>query len=202
MHGRDFDEARERCEELAARDGSRYVHSGNEPHLIAGVATATLEMLEDDPGLDAIIVPVGGGSGAAGACIVAKALRPAIAVIGVQSEAAPAAQRSWSTRQLVSAGMETFAEGLATRVAFDLPQRILWRHLDDFLLVSEADLRAATARMIAATSNLVEAAAGAPLAAAIHLRDRLAGKRVALIASGGNISLAQLRDLLEDVGAG
>lgn len=202
VHGRDFDEARERCEELAARDGSRYVHSGNEPHLIAGVATATLEMLEDDPGLDAIIVPVGGGSGAAGACIVAKALRPSIAVIGVQSEAAPAAQRSWSARRLVSAGMQTFAEGLATRVAFDLPQRILWRHLDEFLLVSENDLRVATARMIAATSNLVEAAAGAPLAAAIHLRDRLAGKRVALIASGGNISLAQLRDLLEDVGAG
>ncbi len=188
--------------ELAARDGSRYVHSGNEPHLIAGVGTATLEMLEDEPELDAIIVPVGGGSGAAGACIVAKALRPAIAVIGVQSEAAPAAQRSWSTRQLVSAGMETFAEGLATRVAFDLPQRILWRHLDEFLLVSEDDLRAATAGMIAATSNLVEAAAGAPLAAAIHLRDRLAGKRVALIASGGNISLPQLRDLLEDVDAG
>jgi threonine dehydratase len=197
VHGRDFDEAREHCEQLAARDGSRYVHSGNEPHLIAGVGTATLEMLEDDPGLDAIIVPVGGGSGAAGACIVAKTLRPAIRVIGVQSEAAPAAQRSWSTRQLVSAGMETFAEGLATRVAFELPQRILWRHLDDFVLVSEADLRAATARMIAATSTLVEAAGGAPLAAAVRLRDRLAGKRVALIASGGNISLDQLRDLLE-----
>jgi threonine dehydratase len=159
-------------------------------------------MLEDDPGLDAIIVPVGGGSGAAGACIVAEALRPATTVIGVQSEAAPAAQRSWSTRQLVSAGMETFAEGLATRVAFELPQRILWRQLDEFLLVSEADLRAATARMIAATSSLVEAAAGAPLAAAMRLRGRLAGKRVALIASGGNISLEQLRDLLARVDAG
>jgi threonine dehydratase len=98
--------------------------------------------------------------------------------------------------------METFAEGLATRVAFDLPQRIMWRHLDDFVLVSEADLRAATARMIAATSSLVEAAGGAPLAAAMHLRDRLAGKRVALIASGGNISLEQLRDLLARVDAG
>jgi threonine dehydratase len=199
VHGRDFDDARERCEELAARDGSRYVHSGNEPHLIAGVATATLEMLEEDPGLDVIIVPVGGGSGAAGACITAKAIRPSVAVIGVQSEAAPAAQRSWSTRRLASGGMETFAEGLATRTAFELPQQILWRHLDDFVLVSEDELRAATARMIAATSNLIEAAAGAPLAAAIALRDRLAGKRVALIATGGNISLPQLRDLLARV---
>jgi threonine dehydratase len=202
VHGRDFDEAREHCEALAARGGSRYVHSGDEPHLIAGVATATLEMLEADPGLDAIIVPVGGGSGAAGACIAAKAIRPEIAVIGVQSEAAPAAQRSWQARQLLGDRMETAAEGLATRVAFALPQAILWRYLDDFVLVSEEELRSATARMIAATSNLFELAAGAPLAAALALRERLAGSRVALVASGGNISLPQLRTLLEDGVAG
>ena len=127
-----------------------------------------------------IVVPIGGGSGAAGACIVAKAIRPGITVIGVQSSAAPAAQRSWSERRLVNDRMETFAEGLATRVAFELPQRILWHHLDDFVLVSEDDLRAATVRMIAATSNLVEPAGAAALAGALHLRDRLAGKRVAL----------------------
>ena len=159
VHGRDFDEAREHCEQLAARDGSRYVHSGNEPHLIAGVATATLEMLEDDPGLDAIIVPVGGGSGAAGACIVGEG-----APAGDRGHRRPVGGRAGGAALLEhpSAGlcgrMETFAEGLATRVAFELPQRILWRHLDDFVLVSEADLRAATARMIAATSTLVEAA--------------------------------------------
>jgi threonine dehydratase len=202
VHGRDFDEAREHCEALAARRGSRYVHSGDEPHLIAGVATATLEMLEDDPGLDAIIVPVGGGSGAAGACIVAKAIRPSITVIGVQSQAAPAAQRSWEARELLGDRMETAAEGLATRVAFALPQAILWRHLDDFVLVSEEELRAATVRMIAATSNLFELAAGAPLAAALALRERLAGARVALVGSGGNISLPQLRALVEGAVAG
>jgi threonine dehydratase len=196
MHGRDFDEARERCEQLAARDGLRYVHSGDEPHLVAGVATATLEMLEDEPGLDAILVPVGGGSGAAGACIVAKAVRPEIAVIGVQSDAAPAAHRSWVAGELLEDRMETFAEGLATRTAFALPQQIMRRHLDDFVLVSEDALRSATTRMIAATSNLIEPAGAAPLAGALALRDRLAGTRVALIASGGNISLDQLRVLL------
>jgi threonine dehydratase len=196
VHGRDFDEAREQCARLAARDGLRYVHSGNEPHLIAGVGTATLEMLEDEPELDAIVVPVGGGSGAAGACIVAKAIRPQVTVIGVQSSAAPAAQRSWSGRELLEDRMETFAEGLATRVAFDLPQRILWRLLDDFILVSDDELRAATVRMIAATSNLVEPAGAAALAGALALRDRLAGARVALICSGGNINPAQLRGLL------
>ena len=201
-HGADFDEAREHCEQLAARDGLRYVHSGNEPHLIAGVATATLEMLEDVPDIDVIVVPIGGGSGAAGACIAAKAIRPEIEVIGAQSSAAPAAHSSWRRHELVTGEMHTFAEGLATRTAFELPQRILWRLLDEFVLVSDDDLRAATARMIAATSSLVEPAAAAALAGALALRDRLAGRRVALVASGGNISLGQLRALLDGVDAG
>ncbi len=196
MHGRDFDEARVRCAELAAEHGFRYVHSGDEPHLIAGVATATLELLEDEPAIDVIVVPIGGGSGAAGACIVAKTIRPGIEVIGVQSDAAPAAYRSWQERRLLEDRMETFAEGLATRVAFELPQRIMWELLDDFVLVSDDDIRAAILTMIETTRNLVEAAGAAPLAAALSLRERLAGRRVALICSGGNISRAQLADVL------
>src|ERR1039457_7087763 len=100
FHGRDFDEAREHCEKQAAEHGYRYIHSGNEPALIAGVATYTLEILEDRPDTEVIVVPVGGGSGAAGACLVAKAARPSIEVVGVQSEAAPAAYRSWQARAL------------------------------------------------------------------------------------------------------
>src|ERR687895_2237341 len=150
FHGRDFDEAREHCEQLAAQHGYRYVHSGNEPLLIAGVATETLEILEEQPGIEALIVPVGGGSGAAGACIVAKAIDPAVQVIGVQSEAAPAAYRSWRERRLVEDTMATFAEGLATRTAFELPQRILRQWLDDFILVSEDNIRAEQATMIEA----------------------------------------------------
>ena len=134
-HGRDFDAAREHCAALAEEHGYRYVHSGNEPLLIAGVGTETLEILEDRPDVDVIVVPIGGGSGAAGACVVAKAIRPEIEVIGVQSEAAPAAFRSWQARGLVEDETATFAEGLATRVPFELPQQILWEHLDDFVLV-------------------------------------------------------------------
>jgi threonine dehydratase len=92
--------------------------------------------------------------------------------------------------------METFAEGLATRVGFDLPQRILREHLRTFVLVSDDEIRAAMLRMIEGTRNLVEAAGAAPLAAALALRERLAGRRVALICSGGNVSLQQLRELL------
>ena len=195
-HGRDFDDAREHCERLAAEHGYRYVHSGNEPLLIAGVATETLEILEEEPGIDAIVVPVGGGSGAAGACLVAKAIRPSIQVIGVQSEAAPVAYRSWKEGRLVEDRMATFAEGLATRTAFELPQRILREQLDDFVLVAEDEIRAAVVSMIDATRNLVEPAGAAPLAAALRLRERLAGRRVALVCSGGNVSLAQLRAIL------
>jgi threonine dehydratase len=196
FHGRDFDEAREHCEQLASKHGYRYVHSGNEPLLIAGVATETLEILEEQPGIEVVIVPIGGGSGAAGACIVAKSVNPAVKVIGVQSEAAPAAYRSWRERRLVDDRMETFAEGLATRSPFELPQTILWRLLDDFVLVSDDEIRAAQTLLIETTRNLVEAAGAAPLAAALRLRDQLVDKRVALIASGGNVSPEQLLDLL------
>jgi len=196
FHGRDFDDAREHCEGLAREHGLRYVHSGNEPLLIAGVATETLEILEEQPAIDVIIVPVGGGSGAAGACIVAKAVNPAVQVIGVQSEAAPAAYRSWRERRLVEDSMKTSADGLATRTAFELPQKILWQWLDDFVLVGEDEIREAQAVMIETTRNLIEAAGAAPLAAALRLRERLKGKRVALIASGGNVSSQQLREVL------
>lgn len=195
-HGRDFDEAREHCERLAAVHGYRYVHSGNEPLLIAGVATHTLEIVEEQPRIDAVIVPVGGGSGAAGACIVAKTVRPGCEVIGVQAEAAPAAFLSWRSRSVCEDRMATAAEGLATRVGFELPQRILWQHLDDFVLVGEDEIRDATRLMIEHTRNLVEAAGAAPLAAALRLRERLEGKRVALICSGGNVHIDQLRELI------
>src|SRR6266545_4749078 len=196
FHGRDFDEAREHCESLAAEHGYRYVHSGDEPHLIAGVATATLETLEREPALDLLIVPIGGGSGAAGACIVADELRPELEVIGVQSEAAPAAYRSWREGRIVEDEMRTAAEGLATRVGFELPQRILRERLEDFVLVSEDEIRSATVHMLETTRNLIEAAGASPLAAALKMRERMAGKRVGLVASGGNVSLEQLCALL------
>jgi threonine dehydratase len=199
-NGVDFDEARELAEQLSLDHGFRYIHSGNEPHLIAGVATATLELLEDDPRIDTIIVPVGGGSGAAGASIVAKTLNPSLRVIGVQSDAAPAAFRSWRDRALLEDEMRTFAEGLATRVAFELPQRIMWDMLDDFVLVSDDEIREAQRAMIESTRNLIEAAGASPLAAAIQLRASLADQRVALIASGGNASPDQLRELLTSAG--
>jgi threonine dehydratase len=196
--GSDFDDCRRYVEETAAREGLRYISSGDEPLLIAGVATHTLEIVEALPEVEAIFVPVGGGSGASGACLVAKAVNPAIQVIGVQAAAAPAAYRTWKERRRVEAENATFAEGLATRAPFDMPQAILQRDLDDFVLVSEDELRAAMRLLIEKTRNLVEGAGAAALAGAISLRDRVQGKRLALIVSGGNVTVEGLRSVLAD----
>jgi threonine dehydratase len=197
FHGAKFDDARLHCEQLAAENGYRYVHSGDEPHLIAGVATATLEMLEDQPDLACIIVPVGGGSGCAGACLAAKAVNPQLRVIGVQSAAAPAAHDSWRARECLARPNHTYAEGLATAVAFDLPQRILWQLLDDFLLVSDDDIRRAVRWLIERAHTLAEAAGAASLAAAYKLRAELAGQKIGLVCSGGNTSVEHLRQALD-----
>jgi threonine dehydratase len=119
-------------------------------------------------------------------------------VIGVQSAAAPAAYRSWRAGALVEDSTGTFAEGLATRTAFELPQRVMRALLDDFVLVSEEALRAATRLMISKTRNLVEPAGAAALAAVLDAPARFAGRTVALICSGGNISPAQLLELWSD----
>lgn len=198
FHGRDFDEAREHCAQVAADGGHRYIHSGDEPLLIEGVGTAYLEILEDVPDLDVMFVPVGGGSGAAAACLVAKTISPSTQVIGVQAEAAPAGYLSWKARALKEDEMNTAAEGLATRTAFELPQRIMWEHLDDFVLVSEEELRTATRTMVESTRNLVEGAGAAAFAGAFKVKDRLTGRRVGLMCSGGNITAAQIAQLFSE----
>ena len=120
-HGRDFDEAREFVEAMAAREGWRYVHSANEPHLVAGVATCALEIFESLPDVDYLFVPIGGGSGAAGCCIVRGGLGAKTKIVGVQASGADAFTRSWRGPARVTAErVNTFAEGMATRVTFDL----------------------------------------------------------------------------------
>jgi threonine dehydratase len=197
LAGERYDDARQNAAKLAQEHGYRYIHSGDEPLLIAGVGTHTLELLQEQPHIDTIIVPIGGGSGAAGAGIVARAVNPQIQVIGVQSEQAPAAYLSWKAHELREAPNRTRAEGLSTATPFELPQRIMRRVLDDFVLVTDEEIDAATAVMIEKTRTLVEAAGAAALAAALKMRDRLKGRKVALICSGGNISPAQLKALLE-----
>ena len=196
FHGQVFDDSREHAERLAGEEGYRYVHSANEPALIPGVGTYSLEIFEDLPDVDVIIVPVGGGSGACGACIVADGLNRDVEVIGVQSASAPGAYRSWKEGGLVEDRMETEAEGLATRTGYELTQSIMRDLLDDFILVSEEELEQAVVLHLEHTHNLTEHAGAAPLAAALKMADRLQGKKIALVVSGGNISVDQLKAAL------
>lgn len=197
LHGKDFDAAKAHCEELARTQGLRYISSGDEPHLIAGVATITLEILSRQPDLDMLFVPVGGGSGAAGACLVAKTVNPRIQVIGVQAAAAPAAYLTWKNRRHTTAPMATEAEGLATGAPFMLPQAIIWQYLDDFVLVEEQAMRQAVRLYLEKAKTLAEHAGAAPLAAALQLKTRVQNRNIALVLSGGNISPDHLRRCLE-----
>ena len=197
FYGKDYDEAKEWTENVLVKKGYRYIHSGNEPHLISGVATIYLEILEDKPDIDIIIVPVGGGSGASGACIVAKTVNPDIKVIGVQSSGAPAVYLSWKNKRIVKLKeLSTFAEGLATRAPFELTLTIMWKMLDDMILVDDDDIKRAICILLDTIHQVAEGAGAASTAAAFKLREEISGKNVALILSGGNITLDALRDII------
>jgi threonine dehydratase len=221
LHGRDFDEARLEAEHIAQQKGFRYVHSANEPKLIAGVGTIGLEIFDDLPDVDVIIAPAGGGSCASGNCIVAKHLNPHVRVIAVQSERAPAMWHAWKNRALDPyPTMETQHEGLATRVPFEMTMKILWELLDDFILVSDEEINDAIRLLAQHAKQVAEGAGAASLAAAIKLRDQergssptpgspaghpgwggavregLRGKKVVGILTGGNIPMERFAAVL------
>jgi threonine dehydratase len=197
FHGTDFDAAREWVIAEAEAQRGRFI-GPTEELLICGVGTYALEIIEDLPDVETIIVPVGAGSGACGVSIVAKTINPNIEVIAAQSTRAPAMQLSWQAGKMVTAEMNTFAEGVATRVPFENTQRIMRKYLDDFVLVSDEAIKAAIVLLLEHTHNLAEGAGAVSLAAALQLNKRLTGKKVALILSGGNLSLEKLRDILID----
>ena len=195
--GRDFDEAREKVEQMQQERGLRYVHSANEPLLIAGVGTYALEIFEEQPDVDVILVPIGGGSGACGCSIVRTALGSGAKVIGVQAERADAFTRSWrGPERVVADKADTFAEGMATRVTFDLTFGILRQELDDVVTLTEDELADGVRLALRTTHNLAEGAGAAPLIAAKKLRDRLNGRKIVCVMSGGNIDRTTLSRIL------
>jgi threonine dehydratase len=199
FRGSDFDEARIWVEEEAKRKGYRYIHSANEPLLIAGVGTLYLEIMEDLPDVEAILTPIGGGSGAAAACIVAKSINPEVKVIGVQAEKASAVYLSWKNKKFIETkSAETFADGLATRVPFKLTLDIINKHIDDIVLVSDEEMKKAVLTLLETVHQLAEGAGAASTAAAFKLRTKLQGKKVALVLTGGNLTLQNLQSVFRD----
>lgn len=196
FHGADFDAARLHCERLAKEEGYRFVHPVNDPLLIAGVGTQTLETVEDLPDVEVLMLPLGGGSGISGACIVAKGIDPSIEVLAVQSEQAQAGYLSWKKGEIVESEMNTVAEGIATRSGYELAQQIMADLLDDFLLVSDDEIHQAIGTLVDKAHTLAEGAGATALAGAIRYPEKVKGKKVAITVSGGNITVDQLRESL------
>jgi threonine dehydratase len=195
--GRDYDEAVQVMLRIAREKGQTVAHSTNDAAVVAGAATMTLEILERDPALDALVLAVGGGSQAVGALTVARALHPSLEVYGVQAAGASAIHDSWHAREpRTTARADTFAEGVATRRTYELTFPTLVEGLAGFVTVTDAEIAGAMRVILAATHNLVEGAGAMGLAGLLKLRDQLAGKRVGIVFCGGNIDSATLRRVL------
>ena len=192
--GRDYDEAVEVARRVVLDRGMVLAHSTNDAHVIAGAGTLGAEICEQAPGLDAIVVAVGGGSQAVGALTAVRTLRPNVAVYGVQAANAAAIHDSWHEKtRLTRASADTFADGLATRATYDLTWEALRDGLSGFVAVPESAIAEAIRVLLRTTHNLAEGAGAAGLAGLFALRDQLAGKTVAIVLSGSNIDEATLR---------
>lgn len=196
LHGAAFDDARAHAGRLAARTGARLVGAADEPAIIAGVGTLYLELLLQVPDLDVVVVPVGSGTGAAAACLVAQAVAPHLQVVAVQSDASPAAHDSWRAGRVLDRPNATRAEGLATGAGFALTQSLM-TGLSDFVLVSDDEIARAQALLLTAARTVAEGAGAAALAAVVGQPERYAGRRVAVVCTGGNATAAELGRALD-----
>lgn len=197
-HGSSMDEAFVWAQTRADEQGFRFVHPAHEPEIIAGVATAGLEVIEELPEVDFVFSPVGSGSYASGWSLTAGKLCGA-EVIGVQSEGADAVYQAWDTGRIESIDeVDTFAEGIAIGTPFKFTVQILDEYLADFLRVTDEDLREAMRRVIIKEHILAEAAGIASVAGAYAYRDQLSGSTVVLPICGRNISVKKLCELIEE----
>jgi threonine dehydratase len=195
--GRDYDEAVAVMVRIARQNGQTVAHSTNDPAVVAGAATMTLEILEQEPALDALVLAVGGGSQAVGALTVARALRPSLEVYGVQAAGASAIHDSWHAGEpRTTDRADTFAEGVATRTTYELTFPTLLEGLAGFVTVTDREIASAMRVILAVTHNLVEGAGAIGLAGLLKLREKLAGKRVGIAVSGGNVDTGTLRRVL------
>ncbi|MBZ4660758.1 MAG: threonine/serine dehydratase [Desulfacinum sp.] len=195
--GSDFYEAQDYCEELAENAGYYYLRQGNEPLLISGIATMGLEIFEELPDVDVILMPIGGGTGCAALATVIQGINPQVELIGVQAANMPSFYESWRQgKKVVVPAAETVADGLAARSAFEVPWAILKDRIRDVVLLTEEELLEGVRLALRYTQNLAEVAGAASLAAAFKIRERLRGKKVVAVMTGGNITVERLRNIL------
>jgi threonine dehydratase len=194
--GRNFEEAAAVVDTLCSERGLYYAHPADEPHLINGVGSEFLEIIEELPDIDVMIVPVGAGSEAAAAIVTLRAFRPDVEIIAVQSERSPAAYLSWKEKKMLSAENETFAGGFATGKAYKTPFDIYRAGLSDFVLLTENEIYESIGLAWHYTHNLAEGAGASTVMAAIRLKEHLKGKKVVLQMSGCNASTQEIAKAL------
>jgi threonine dehydratase len=195
LHGDMFDDAYARARELALEKGYVFVHPFDDPQIIAGAGTVGLELLEDAPGLDTIVVPIGGGGLMSGVSIAARALKPDVELIGVEAELYPSMKCAIEGCHLPLGG-DTLAEGIAVKQPGELTSRILKELANEVVLVSERDLERAVSMLVGIEKTVVEGAGAAGLAAMLADPQRFHGKKVATILCGGNIDTHLLANVL------
>lgn len=199
FYGEDFEEANERASELERDKGFVYFHAANDPWIVAGHGTIGLEMLEDVPDLEVLVVPVGAGGLISGVSLAAKTMNPGIEVIGVQAKNCAPYYRSRREGHLVEAeSARTFAEGLASRNPTVLPFRMVDRLVDDLVVATEEEMRRAIVLLLEKTHNIAEGAGAAGTAGVVQLHERLVGRKVGTILSGGNLPRHMLERALTD----
>lgn len=195
--GADYDQAADVAQQLAEREGFTLAHSTNSPHVLAGAGTMTLEILEQCGDLDVLLIAVGGGSQAVGAITVARELRPALRIIGVQAAGAAAAHDSWHAREpRTTTRADTFAEGVATRSSYQLTLPTLLSGLADFVTVTDAEIAEAVRLIVSCTHQLVEGAGAIGMAAALKMSGQLQGRSVGVVFCGANMDSGVLRRIL------
>jgi threonine dehydratase len=195
LHGSIVDDAFVKARELALENGYVFIHAFDDPQIIAGAGTVGLEMLEDAPDLDTIIVPIGGGGLMSGVSIATRAIKPEIELIGVEAELYPSMKCAIQDCQMPLGG-DTLAEGIAVKQPGDLTSRILKEYANDVVLASERDLERAVAMLVGIEKTVVEGAGAAGLAAMLGDPERYKGKKVATLLCGGNIDTHLLANVL------
>jgi threonine dehydratase len=195
LYGDMFDDAFAKARELSLERGYVFVHPFDDPQIIAGAGTVALEMLEDAPDLDTIIVPIGGGGLMSGVSIASRAIKPDIELIGVEAELYPSMKCAIQDCHLPLGG-DTLAEGIAVKQPGELTSRILKQYANDVMLVPERELERSVAMLAGIEKTVVEGAGAAGLAAMITDPDRFRGKRIATILCGGNIDTHLLANVL------
>jgi threonine dehydratase len=198
VHGQDFYDAQSYCEELVDTAGYYYVEQGNETEILNGLGTMGLEIFEDIPEVDVVLCPIGGGSGCASLVKAAAAINPEVEIIGVQAEKAGAFYESLKKGERVTIDeADTVADGLAARSVYQLPYVIMKDQVSDVVLLTEEEILGGIRLAVESTHNLAEGAGAAALAATVKIKDRLVGKKVVVIMSGGNLDHDHLLQAME-----